>query len=282
MNTKRGLFYLKKWTVDFLLAGIVTTLERRYGHQIGMNVATALCLGGNDFVPKLHGCSHSKVLQQIVKLGILPSLVSYTVDQSGKRISGTMHQDVYLYIVKSLYCPPEYDPQLLSLDQVRQSTVRNPKKKKQACNNPQLWTPPVGALLRVLDTINWQIRYLFTAGHHQSILPEFTGQDLFNDMEEGPVWRVDEAEELLIIPEEELRQAFARARIKKTATTKTKRTHEDTPQKGRRRKIRAIAFTQPVSCNIYSNLMTLLCRGVSDLCQYLYKQFNSIQIQMIF
>lgn len=106
------------------ITAIVRTIETLNGQKTGMYVALVLCMGGNDFLPKYHGITHSKLLTTVVNERMLHNLFEFTFDPSGRCISGSVVQDVYMRLLKCLYCPPRYDAEKLTFDEVRQNTVK--------------------------------------------------------------------------------------------------------------------------------------------------------------
>ncbi|XP_070203435.1 uncharacterized protein [Littorina saxatilis] len=223
------------------ITAIVEQLESRFGHYAALKIAILLSMGGNDFLPKFHGITHSKLLQTVMEQGLLHSLFSFS-SQSGKLVTGNIKEDVYLKLLMSLYCPTQFDLSKLSFEEVRQYSTKRPRQA--TVNNPQQWMPPKEALSLIVNMINWQIAYLFTAGQHSSNLPMMQGPPLFSTTE-ASTWGSAPIEDLCLIPDHVLARSFEIARRQGT-----KRTPEDTPQKGQRRKRIAVANVQsPVSSN---------------------------------
>jgi hypothetical protein len=76
-----------------------------------------LCLGGNDFLPKYQGISHEKWISTVIDTpGTLTNLIKFT-KESGKPISGNLNEEIYLNIVKKLYCPCNLQPDVLRVCQ---------------------------------------------------------------------------------------------------------------------------------------------------------------------
>ena len=74
---------------------------------MGIKVTIGLCMGGNDFVPKLQQVSHSTLLKHVLKHS--NSLLMFENDTT------TFNKDC----IVDLYCPKKFDPGTLSFDQVR-------------------------------------------------------------------------------------------------------------------------------------------------------------------
>ena len=90
--------------------------------------------------------------------GTLTNLIRFT-KESGKPISGNLNEEIYLNIVKKLYCPCNLQPDVLRLECVRQISIKPPGKPHR---HPKSWMPPVTALKNVANLINCQIAYLLT------------------------------------------------------------------------------------------------------------------------
>ncbi len=96
---------------------IIRILELGKNGDIGtaVKVAVGLCMGGNDFIPKLQYVSHTYVLQLFMD--------STHFRQNLLRINYpemTINDDVYLQFVKELYCSK------LKLDKHQSfNTIRN-------------------------------------------------------------------------------------------------------------------------------------------------------------
>ncbi|CAC5362524.1 unnamed protein product [Mytilus coruscus] len=143
------------------ITGIIELLESRFSRKSICTIAISLCLGGNDFIPKYQGISHEKWLSVIIDTpGALQNLVHLTNEPALEKLTGILSEDLYLEIVKRLYCPQNIKSELLSLDEVRQISIKPPGKP---IKHPKLWMPPKSALKQVLKLINCQIAYLLTA-----------------------------------------------------------------------------------------------------------------------
>ncbi|XP_070182538.1 uncharacterized protein, partial [Littorina saxatilis] len=214
---------------------IARALEHRFGDDAAMRVAVALTLGGNDFLPKFEGISHKTVVDSIIRNGFLQDFVKFRSDGGGELTSGKLDRDIYLRLIKHLYCPAVYNPENLTATEVRHLSITSAKK---GYKDPNKWMPPVSALLQVAQLIDLQIQYLFTAGNHSAKLPDFLEHDCFIQDEKGrirhnfgPERRAEELNELLVLDEEHLKRSLEMAKH-----NKGKRLQDDTPQKGKRRK----------------------------------------------
>lgn len=91
----------------------------------------ALCLGGNDFIPKFHGMSHKKILEIFLKT---PRLRCSLFNIQFEAVhSVTIDSSLYKDLVKQLYCPNKVDSSKMSLEEVRRLTIK-PRQKRQ--NDP--------------------------------------------------------------------------------------------------------------------------------------------------
>ncbi|CAG2244896.1 unnamed protein product [Mytilus edulis] len=153
------------------ITGIIELLESRFSRKSICTIAISLCLGGNDFIPKYQGISHEKWLSVIIDTpGALQNLVHLSNEPALEKPTGILSEDLYLEIVKRLYCPQNINSELLSLDEVRQISIKPPGKP---IRHPKLWMPPKSALKQVLKLINCQIAYLLTTWKHDAVLPDF-------------------------------------------------------------------------------------------------------------
>ncbi|VDI71124.1 Hypothetical predicted protein [Mytilus galloprovincialis] len=210
------------------ITGIIELLESRFSWKSICTIAISLCLGGNDFIPKYQGA-----LQNLVHLSNEPAL---------EKPTGILSEDLYLEIVKRLYCPQNINSELLSLDEVRQISIKSPGKP---IRHPKLWMPPKSALKQVLKLINCQIAYLLTTWKHDAVLPDFQKDGCLRKDASGNVHydfgkdaRIEKIEDQLCIDEKVLKGKMDEA----SSCTKRKRI-AGTPVKNNRRKRRPIMST---------------------------------------
>ena len=118
-----------------------------------MKVAIALCIGGNDFLPKYHGISHEKVLDIFLATQqIRSNLLNFSSDKI------SLAKDEYINLVKCLYVPKKSDPLKMTYDEIRQKSIQaNKKTPMQQVRNPQLWMPPVTASEKMAALLELQI-----------------------------------------------------------------------------------------------------------------------------
>ncbi|XP_067660602.1 uncharacterized protein [Haliotis asinina] len=213
------------------ITGILELMESHFQNMsIGTTVAVSLCLGGNDFLPKFNGVSHKKWIETILNVpGCLTGIL--------KSEDGQMHIDECLYIqlIKNIYCPPTLNADKLSLEDVRQLSIKMPRKDFR---NPNLWMPPKTALQKIVKLINCHIQYLMTVWNHEADLPDFIASGCLTKHKEGaieynlgPDVHCNEVEKLLGKSEREMERVMRDARKQRN-----KRSCPETPDKQARKR----------------------------------------------
>ena len=193
------------------ITALVTLLESRFGEQASLKIASLLTFGGNDYIPKFSGFGHKKVLDAILEHDLIDSMFTC---KDGKF---EVNKDIYIRLVKYLYCPKVFNADLLSLEQVRQYSI---KKPNMPISEPQKWMPPEASLERLIQLINLQMEYLHSAGKHSSHLPNFLHYECLSKdkagevrYDFGPASSVSDVQDLLTIDEQELSASFASAKV---------------------------------------------------------------------
>ncbi|CAG2249135.1 unnamed protein product [Mytilus edulis] len=241
--TSADIDSIKQKSELYDITGIIELLESRFSRKSICTIAISLCLGGNDFIPKYQGISHEKWLSVIIDTpGALQNLVHLSNEPALEKPTGILSEDLYLEIVKRLYCPQNINSELLSLDEVRQISIKPPGKP---IRHPKLWMPPKSALKQVLKLINCQIAYLLTTWKHDAVLPDFQKDGCLRKDASGNVHydfgkdaRIEKIEDQLCIDEKVLKGKMDEA----SSCTKRKRI-AGTPVKNNRRKRRPIMST---------------------------------------
>ncbi|CAC5361545.1 unnamed protein product [Mytilus coruscus] len=126
---------------------ILQILEQAWNDPyIGIKMSIFLSLGGNDFLPKFYGISHSTILQTIMKnQNLRENLVK--VQHNNNKIEVEFDSNLYVELMKILYCPKAYNYSELSFEEVRQLTIKVPTIKDINQNrNPKLWLPASSVL----------------------------------------------------------------------------------------------------------------------------------------
>ena len=87
---------------------------------------------------------YKKITSTIIDTpGTLTNLIYFT-KESGKPTSGNLNDEISLSTVKNFYCPLNLEPQVLSLECVRQISIKPPGKRLW---HPKSWIPPVTACI---------------------------------------------------------------------------------------------------------------------------------------
>ena len=151
---------------------ILEVLEHSFADQdIGMKLAVAICMGGNDFIPSCHQISHDSILKLFVKEQYRRNL--FLIQSGMMRIDQTWFTDFY----KTIYCPKRYTPSDYTFEDVRAMTIGKITDERQQSGfktrDPRQWLPPMSALHRLNELMQLQVQYLETAGNHAACLPSF-------------------------------------------------------------------------------------------------------------
>ena len=153
------------------VTGILEVLERVYrDRNIGMKVAVALCMGGNDFVPKLYQWSHGTILKMALEAEYRAQLLY----ENGEL---QLNVDCFVDFLKNLYCPKRLRPYNVTFNDVRAATIRKTVSQTEQGGyktaDPRRWLPPKSAVRKLAEIMQLQITYFQTAGHHDAELPDF-------------------------------------------------------------------------------------------------------------
>ncbi|XP_071085902.1 uncharacterized protein [Haliotis cracherodii] len=209
------------------ITAIIQLFEDKYQDpDIGVKLALGLCIGGNDFIPKFKGISHT----QILKTYLSSSHFRQNLFQISKGTQPSIDKDIYEDFVKHLYCPKNVSPNSVTVEEVRAVSMKLKKKSDDSfisqleLRNAETWMPPTSALHRLADLIQLQVEYLETAGYHDADLPDFMASSCLKITKTGEV-------EYDFGPEVHMNVQDIQTKIKDG-----KRKQEDTPQKGQRRK----------------------------------------------
>ena len=192
---------------------------------IGVKLAVALCIGGNDFIPKFHQISHKAILQKFLTQTYRKSILSLV---SKEKI--LLNEDCFTDFVKDLYCPAKLNAAKVSYDTVRALSIGKKEAASPAgyvTRDPKRWLPPESAIRRLAELIQLQIDYLLTAGYCDSELPDFLSKNCLT--------KVDDQIEYDFGPDAHFVSVDSLPAVTKTIRT-SKRAQEDTPQHGARRK----------------------------------------------
>ena len=217
------------------ITSIIRLLEHNESNnRDGLKVSLGLCLGGNDFIPKLQHIGHSKVLKLLMNSQYFLTKL-FKIETSSITLDTTVYKD----FVKHLFCG-KGDPDKMSYDAIRHKSMIKQRKSStltpgipRMLNDPDKWMPPASAIERLAELVNLQIKYLQIAGQHDADLPKFlgfaclrqtlTGQIEYDFGDESSLTNLDisAVTELCVTP---------------TKTKGRKRTTPTTPQRGQRKK----------------------------------------------
>ena len=220
------------------ITGIIETLESKYSNDpfIAQKLSMVLCVGGNDFIPKLEWKSHDKICQMFFQENMFRDKL-FHISEEGVRIDIA----IYIELVKWLYFRKNMgDPKTVTFEDVRKATVQKKKRTQtlttdiQNANDPNRWMPPKGALQRMGSLIQLQIDYLSTAGNSSALLPNFLGSDCLKQASTGEI-EYDFGEESHLSSSSLSEMTMTSSLI--TPKKGRKRLSAETPQKGARRKL---------------------------------------------
>ena len=154
----------------FDITGIIRAIEKHFEvADVAAIISLILCMGGNDFLPNFYNMSHDKLLSIITgDTALLEQL--FTFQRHDRRIVCTINADVYVDVIKRFYCPANLRHTELTSEEVRQLSIKPPKKDFR---HPQSWMPPISGLKLLAKLIQCQIDYMLTAWSHDALLPDF-------------------------------------------------------------------------------------------------------------
>ena len=209
------------------ITGILEVLEKVYqDRKIGIKVAVALCMEGNDFVPKCFQISHGTILKLALQTEYRAHLLNF------ENSSLKMNMDVYVDLMKILYCPKRFGPSTMSFSDVRAATIRKSADPVQQSGyktaDPRRWLPPESDVRNLGELIQLQIAYLETAGYHNAEMPNFLSSSCLKRTQTGEV-------EYYFGPESHF-NSVQDLPFPKNISSVLKRQRNVTPQKGHRKK----------------------------------------------
>ena len=222
----------------FCVTKIVERLEEQYRNQdIAVIVALALSLGGNDFIPKFYGISHQQWLALLMNNEDYCNNL-FTINRNVQtniieRIF--LNEDIYIRMIKKLYCPKTLDETKLTFEEVRQLSIKLPGKE---IRNPQLWLPPLSAIKKVACLIKSHTEYLMTVCKPEADLPDFIGNGGLRKTKDdeiiydfGEEVRYNTEKELLKLPDTSLQERVVQSRARLQRPTSKKRELSQSPYK---------------------------------------------------
>ena len=244
----------------FNITGLINLLERSFlDSNIGVKVALGLCVGGNDYVPKLYTKSHDEVLTQIVSC---PVLKDHLFVFGEDRI--VLDQLLFAELFRRIYCPKREQKNNLSYQDVRALTIaKKPNKSSKGgyrTSDLRNWLPPESALQRLGELVQLQIQYMDMVGKHDAVNPDFLQYSVLqrNSSNEiiynfGPECYFKSYDELpvYVAKSQKTKTSKKKASVsvteQKTKKRPEKRQLDSTPQKGLRRKTQRPLTSTPNS-----------------------------------
>ncbi|XP_045196479.2 uncharacterized protein LOC123551536 [Mercenaria mercenaria] len=227
------------------ITNMIERMEKHFGFKYAaLNIAIVCCMGGNDFLPKLNGMSHEKWMSTFLQIpDALRTILSFEeYDADVAPCKAWINSSVYHSIIKHMYCPKGILPSQLTIDEVRQMSIKMPGKDFR---HPTSWMPPPSAIESLIKLLNCQLEYMFTVWDHSAELPTFLGRGCLIKDENGDVsydfgagCRTDNKEDLLIIDENCLLD-----KIKLCKRSQKRCVSIDTPEKNATRKRRPVMST---------------------------------------
>ena len=210
------------------ITSLLSLFEEHYKDPaIGSKLAYTICIGGNDFVPKLYSKSHDTVCKTVLENSHFRNSL-YTVDE--ERIS--LNKDVFIDLVKYIYTPKRKQGLHIPFEEVRAISIAKTEHAGKTSGykhaDPRKWLPPKSAIARLANLIQLQIDYLQTAGIHECKLPNFLGTNCLKENKSGEI-EYDFGDESHF-------QSIKDLPSVETSARKKKRTWEHTPQGGDRKK----------------------------------------------
>jgi hypothetical protein len=136
-----------------------------------------LCMGGNDFVPKLNGITHMKFLDLMFREPLFLANL-FQVEPSGHV---SVNEETLVQFIKWLYTPRKLNAATATFEDVRMSTILATSKQSEKTfrmtdiptRSPQSWLPPRTCLIRLAKLVQIVGEYIATAGTHDAHLPNF-------------------------------------------------------------------------------------------------------------
>ena len=166
---------------------MLSVMERSYGGcSIGSLLSLGLCIGGNDFIPKLHLISHEKILRLLLSTPNLRQNLLKTVN--GKLI---LNQECLVELYKMLYCPKKHMKHITTYEDIRAITIGKQEDKASrggyTTKDPRKWLPPKSAINRLGELVQLQIDYLQSAGIHEAENPNFLASNTLKQNSSGEI-----------------------------------------------------------------------------------------------
>ena len=242
LNKKNGIMDI------YNITGILEAFETNYlDKDIGIKLAIGLSLGGNDYLPRFHTITHTNQLLTLFdNVCFLQRLFTFVwVGQCLSKV--TVNKEMYRTFIKALYCTKTVKWHEMEFDEVRQISVQPPAMAASGSFRlPQLWMPPQTASDKLAIHIDSLLEYYLSAGKHDAKLPDFLSAGSLRKMSTGEIEYnlgddtfTPDISKLLVYSTEHLKGKM------KLCSKVKKRKHDETPQKGRRRKTKKPSASTP-------------------------------------
>ena len=204
----------------YCITKMVERLEAQSTNRnIGIIVSLALCIGGNDYIPKFYEVTHLQWMMIIMEDQYYTNQI-FKIDRNSQTNAVervTLNEDLYIRLLMKIYCPKHLDHEKLSCEEIRQISIKLPEKPTR---DPQKWHSPLSANKKVMCLIQSQIDYLLTACKPDAYLPDFIGNGGLRKTKEGDNMydfgadvRYTHENELIMIPGEIMKKRLRDSRM---------------------------------------------------------------------
>ena len=151
-----------------------------------MKVAFTLCLGGNDFIPKMYAVSHDTICKNVLENTYFRTAL-YTIQDD----QFFLNKEVYVELIKHIYTPKRQRDSTISYEEVRTLSIGKVEDASKntgiKTSDPRKWLPPKSVIERLANMVQMQIDYLQTAGGHEHKLPNFLSRDCLRKNASGEI-----------------------------------------------------------------------------------------------
>ena len=159
----------------FCITELIQLLDKSTNDKnMAVKIAMTLTIGGNDFIPKPFGISHSKCIDLFLSTSLFQDHLFNISDGIVK-----INVDQFIEFYKYLYTPKKVNAAHTPFDEVRRLTfvarnnTTNSTISSHQTRNPQQWLPPKSCLSRLCKLVEIVGEYMATAGKHDAHLPNF-------------------------------------------------------------------------------------------------------------
>ena len=169
------------------ITSLLTLFEKHYRDlAIGSKLAYTLCIGGNDFVPKLYTKSHDTVCKSVLENSYFRNSL-YLINDG----RFTLNCDIFIELIKYMYTHKRKQGKATPFEEVRAISIAKTEDPTKPSGfrhaDPRKWLPPQSAIARLAELVQLQIEYLQTAGNHSSDMPNFLGVSCLRENRSGEI-----------------------------------------------------------------------------------------------